>query len=238
MDERELVLDRKRRGKRCRQGVGAVRLGHCDDLREIARGRVVPERLMVTEGLIQIDDDRAVWRRPAMNVDREVVEFRARRGIVESLLRLVALAPKDEIGARHIEKSAGRRASAARLGRIGRRLKDGLACRDRVAAHVLGKILDKNGAGRGPPGRYRAAADNGDHAILGIRRVHWALVMVMVMVMMMLMSATALFALMAVIEQVPAPMSDRCRHRRAVIAVVVFHGSVPIGIGCFWTLSS
>jgi hypothetical protein len=31
-------------------------------LREIAKGRVVPERLMVTEGLIQLDDDRAVWR--------------------------------------------------------------------------------------------------------------------------------------------------------------------------------
>src|SRR6267154_6871165 len=107
MDERELVLDRKRRGERGRKGVGAVRLGHCDDLREIAIGRVVPERLMVTEGLIQVDDDRAVWRRPAMNVDRKVVEFRARRGIVESLLRPVGLALKDEIGARHIEKSAG-----------------------------------------------------------------------------------------------------------------------------------
>ena len=69
------------------KGVGAVRLGECDDLREIAIGRVVPERLMVTEGLIQVDDDRAVWRRPAVNVDREVVEYRARRGIVEPLLR-------------------------------------------------------------------------------------------------------------------------------------------------------
>jgi len=62
--------------------------------------------------------------------------------------------------------------------------------------------------------------------------------LVMVMIMMMLMSTTALFALMAAIEQVPAPMGDRCRHRKAVIAVVVFHGAVPIGIGRFWTLSS
>jgi hypothetical protein len=62
--------------------------------------------------------------------------------------------------------------------------------------------------------------------------------MLMLMVMMVLMSTTALFALMAVIEQVPAPMGDRCRHRRAVVAVVVFHGTVPIEIGRFWTLSS
>jgi hypothetical protein len=40
-----------------------------------------------------------------------------------------------------------------------------------------------------------------------------------------------------VIEQVPAPMGDRCRLRKAVIAVVVFHGSVPIAIGRYWTLS-
>ena len=60
----------------------------------------------------------------------------------------------------------------------------------------------------------------------------------MVMVMMMLMSTTALFPLMAVIEQVPAPMGDRGRHRRAVIAVVVFHGAVPIGIERLWTLAS
>jgi hypothetical protein len=59
----------------------------------------------------------------------------------------------------------------------------------------------------------------------------------MVMVLMLLMSTTALFALMGVIEQVPAPMGDRCRLRKAVIAVVVFHGSVPIGIGRYWTLS-
>ena len=36
MDERELGLDRKRRSERGRQGVGAVRLGHCEHLRESA----------------------------------------------------------------------------------------------------------------------------------------------------------------------------------------------------------
>jgi hypothetical protein len=51
--------------------------------------------------------------------------------------------------------------------------------------------------------------------------------------MMMLMSTTALFPLMAVIEQVPAPMGDRCRHRRAVSAVVVFHGAVRSKLNAF-----
>ena len=62
-----------------------MRLGHCEHLRESALVRFLPKRLMVTEGLIQLDDDRAVWRRPAVNVYREVVEFRERRRIVGAI---------------------------------------------------------------------------------------------------------------------------------------------------------
>jgi hypothetical protein len=61
---------------------------------------------MVIEGLMHLDDNRALRRRPSMNVYREVVEFRARPGIVASVLRLADFIFEDEIGARHIEKSA------------------------------------------------------------------------------------------------------------------------------------
>ena len=110
-----MVFDRKRISERVRQGVGAVRLGHCEPLRESAVERLLPKRLMVAEGLIQLDDDRTVSRRPAMNVYREVVEFRERRRIVGAMLRLPDFLLEDEIGARHIEKSAGSGGGAAGL---------------------------------------------------------------------------------------------------------------------------
>jgi hypothetical protein len=46
----------------------------------------------------------------------------------------------------------------------------------------------------------------------------------------MVMSAIALFPARAVIEQVHAPMGDRCRHRKTVVAVAVLHGAVPIAV--------
>jgi hypothetical protein len=41
----------------------------------------------------------------------------------------------------------------------------------------------------------------------------------------MMMPAIAIFPPMTVIEQVQAPMRDRCRCRRTVVAVAVFHGA-------------
>jgi hypothetical protein len=73
-------------------------------LREIALGQFQPGRLMVIEGLMHLDDDGALRRRPSMNVYREVVEFRARPGIVGSVLRLAGFMLEDEIGARDVEK--------------------------------------------------------------------------------------------------------------------------------------
>jgi hypothetical protein len=43
----------------------------------------------------------------------------------------------------------------------------------------------------------------------------------------MLMPVTALFPAMAMTEQVHAAMGDRCRHRKTVVAVAVFHGASP-----------
>src|SRR5260370_7421491 len=101
-----MVFDGQRIGERGRQRVGAVRLGHREHLREIALWRFQPGRLMVIEGLMHLDDNRALRRRPSMNVYREVVEFRARPGIVESLRRLSDLMLDDEIRTRPLPKSA------------------------------------------------------------------------------------------------------------------------------------
>jgi hypothetical protein len=43
----------------------------------------------------------------------------------------------------------------------------------------------------------------------------------------MLMPVTALFPATAMIEQVHAAMGDRCRRRKTVVAVAVFHGTSP-----------
>ena len=114
---------------------------------------------------------------------------------------------------------------------MGRRLEDGLAHRDRIAAHALCNIFDESGDGSGLAGRHRAAADDRDQAILGIRLVNRALVMLIVVMML------PLSGFMAVVEPVQAPMGDRCRPRKAVIAVVMCHGAAPIGIGSFRTRS-
>jgi hypothetical protein len=43
----------------------------------------------------------------------------------------------------------------------------------------------------------------------------------------MLMPVTVRFPAMAVSEQVHAAMGDRCRHRKTVVVVAVFHGANP-----------
>ena len=73
-----------------------MRLGHCEHLRELALERIVAKRLMGTGRAAQFDDDRTVRRRPAMDVDRQVVEFREGRRIVGAVLRLSDLPLDDE----------------------------------------------------------------------------------------------------------------------------------------------
>src|SRR5882672_1007202 len=98
-------------------------------------------------------------------------------------------------------------------------LEDRLAHRNRVGALVRRRILNETTDSRAVPRRHRAAANYGDQDILGVRRGRGALVM--------LMPVTALFPAMAMIEQVHAAMGDRCRHRKTVVAVAVFHGASP-----------
>ena len=147
------------------KGVGAVRLGRCEYLREVAMERVLPDRLTIAEGVIHVDNDRPVRRRSSMNIYREVVEFRARPGIVGSVPRLVDFVFEDEIGTRHIEKSVRGSERAARLARMGRRLEDCLAHCDRIDVPVLGRVPDETGDDRAVTRGHRASADHGEQVI-------------------------------------------------------------------------
>jgi hypothetical protein len=202
-----------------------MRLGYRKHLREIAMKRIRPQRLMLIEGLRGVDHDRSLSRHPSVDVYRDVVELGARRGIVEPLCGVFDFALEDEIGARHIEKSAGSGERAAWLARVGRGLEDRLAHCDRVAVLVLGKILDETGDGRGLPCSDCTATDPGDQAILGIRRAHRAVVMVM--------PAIRLFRSMTVIEQIRAPlgvMAPSPKRTTIVVDVVVIDSVLLTGM--------
>jgi hypothetical protein len=62
--------------------------------------------------------------------------------------------------------------------------------------------------------------------------------MMMMVIVMLMMSVVALLPAVTVIEQVCTPMGDRCRRRRTVVAVAVFHGAKSCSIERCWTASS
>ena len=144
-----------------------------------------------------------------MNVYREIVEFRARPGIVGSLLRLAEFELEDEIGTRHIKKCVGGSERVAWIASVGRRLEDRPAHGDRIVAPVLGKVVDETGNVRGLARGHRAPADYGEQAIR-------ALVMLMV-----LMVGTGLAPDKVMIEQLHARIGDWRRRRDRWRTVVI-----------------